>query len=458
MNLDKFPRGTEIPSADQVRRLVQATVREMTGTNDVVTASDDQNTIVKKSDDQQFLRLPNRITAPGLDLGFSVDLVNLGEHAMVLVPENGETIVSANDLMSIAQGTAMTARVVDVDSSGNRSWLVAGALTDYNDTTPWTQRTPIVPETDNRGVAWSPSLGLFAAVSGGGVQGRIQTSPDGVTWTERTSPDVNTKWTDIVWSEETGLFVAVGFVAGFGAGVRIMTSPDAITWTARNSDAVVLNAVAYSPELGRFVAAGWSTSLSLVYTSSDGITWVSHDITAVVPWLDYAPSQIEWSPELGLFVMGSDAGTSVMLVTSKDGITWTVTLRYPAGGNGIGSVNWSPQLGKFIALTDYGLDPSTIPPVYTSSDGYNWTGFVVPGLFYPYGSTWVDGYGLFIAKNYNDDVMWISTDGENWESVSTGTNSFIAGPGNFAWSPELGIVVVVGYSLNTLRIATSNPL
>ena len=72
------------------------------------------------------------------------------------------------------------------------------------------------------GIAWSPELGLFAAVANSGVGNRVMTSPDGINWTIRTSAADN-DWHSIAWSPELGLFAAVAFT---GVGNRVMTSPD----------------------------------------------------------------------------------------------------------------------------------------------------------------------------------------------------------------------------------------
>ena len=71
-----------------------------------------------------------------------------------------------------------------------------------------------------RAIAWSSTLGLFAAVSTSGTGNRVMTSPDGITWNGRTSA-VDNNWTAIAWSSTLGLFAAV---ASSGTGNRVMTS------------------------------------------------------------------------------------------------------------------------------------------------------------------------------------------------------------------------------------------
>lgn len=81
-------------------------------------------------------------------------------------------------------------------------------------------------------VVWSSTVGLFVAVSHGGVVNSVMTSPDGINWTLRAA--LSNQWTCVTYSENEGLFVAV---SDTGTGDRVMTSPDGITWTSRNSAA-----------------------------------------------------------------------------------------------------------------------------------------------------------------------------------------------------------------------------
>ncbi len=83
----------------------------------------------------------------------------------------------------------------------------------------WASRTSAA---DNQwiAIAWSPQLGLFAAVAFTGTGNRVMTSPDGINWTARTSAADN-QWIAIAWSPELGLFAAVAYS---GTGNRVMTS------------------------------------------------------------------------------------------------------------------------------------------------------------------------------------------------------------------------------------------
>src|SRR3972149_5500120 len=142
-------------------------------------------------------------------------------------------------------------------------------------------------------VAWSPELGLFAAVSFSGTGNRVMTSPNGINWTIRTSAADN-DWGSVAWSPALGLFAAVSFS---GTGNRVMTSPDGINWTIRTSAADNdWGSVAWSPALGLFAAVSFSGTGNRVMTSPDGINWTIRTSAADNSW-----SSVAWSPALGLF-------------------------------------------------------------------------------------------------------------------------------------------------------------
>ena len=100
-------------------------------------------------------------------------------------------------------------------------WVAVGYFggdsveTSSNNGTSWTAHsTPMDSGSDPpNAVAWSPALALFCA---GTPTGKIYTSPDGVTWTLSGTPF--TEVFDIAWSGELGVFVAVGEYTPAAAG------------------------------------------------------------------------------------------------------------------------------------------------------------------------------------------------------------------------------------------------
>lgn len=130
--------------------------------------------------------------------------------------------------------------------------------------TSWTQRSVVGATTSFSGIDWSPSLALFAAVGSAGI---VQTSPDGITWTSRT-PSSAAPWLDIAWSPTLGMFAA----CSDGNNAKVMTSTNGTTWTERLSlgSGTDLRRITWSTALGLFIIAGNGT---IIYTSSNGTSW-----------------------------------------------------------------------------------------------------------------------------------------------------------------------------------------
>jgi len=252
--------------------------------------------------------------------------------------------------------------------------------------TAWTIRTSAA-DNDWHGIAWSPELGLFAAVADTGTGNRVMTSPDGINWTIRTSAADN-NWYAIAWSPELRLFAAVAYT---GTGNRVMTSPDGINWTSRTSAADnSWMAIAWSPELGLFAAVASSGTGNRVMTSPDGINWTIQTSAADNSW-----RAIAWSPELGLFAAVAYSGTGNRVMTSPDGINWTI--RTSAADNDWLGIAWSPELGLFAAVANTGSGNR----VMTSPDGINWTIRTSAADNGWYGIAWSPELGLFAAVAYS---------------------------------------------------------
>ena len=282
-------------------------------------------------------------------------------------------------------------------------------------------------------VAWSPELGLFAAVSPDGTN-RVMTSPDGITWTARSAAEAN-NWRAVSWSPELGLFAAV---SGDGTN-RVMTSTDGITWTARSAaEANFWIDIAWSPELGLFAAVS-SDGTNRVMTSPDGITWTARSAAEANGW-----ESVAWSPELGLFAAVSPDGTN-RVMTSPDGITWTA--RSAAANNAWLSVSWSPELGLFAAVSTTGSNQ-----VMTSSDGITWTIRADAESNEWRAVSWSPELGLFAAvSSTGTNRVMTSPDGITWTARSAAEAN---GWQSVAWSPELGLFAAVS-SDGTNRVMTS---
>lgn len=173
-----------------------------------------------------------------------------------------------------------------------------------------------------------------------------------------------------------------------------------------------------------FVAVGNS---GLILTSRDTVTWEEQIISTDSLYF------IVWSPQLSLFVTVGDNGS---IATSSDALTWTV--RTSPSTNGWATVEWSAELGLFVALAYEGVASRII----TSSDGISWTEGTLPVTGTWYWVIWVGDLGLFVAVSYDASSYIItSPDGITWTS-RTNSGEYLVSP---AWSPELNLLVAVGY-------------
>lgn len=303
-------------------------------------------------------------------------------------------------------------------------------------------------------IEWSSERSLFVAIgactTGTEPRKRVMTSPDGITWTPRTTPTGGGifAWRGLAWSPALGLFVAV---YGGGAG-RVMTSPDGITWTEGTPASTDLwNEVAWSPELNLFVAVGRTAiSGSAVMTSPDGFAWTLRTAAADVYW-----HAVEWSPELMQFVAIGGSTGPPKLMTSPDGITWTLATlpsfeRFEFISGGAKSLAWSPTIGMWAALATLSSFPNVIT-MLTSSDGVTWTLQSIPSsgdTAEEWGSLiWVHNaqYGFFMAVRYSQlatsNRILISQNGVDWQ-LSLLTDSASVFPTFAGFSPELRRLVL----------------
>jgi hypothetical protein len=279
------------------------------------------------------------------------------------------------------------------------------------------------------GVAWSPELGIFVAVSASSSPNGVMTSPDGVTWTHRT-PAANVQWEDVAWSPALTLFVAVSI------GGQVMSSPDGVVWTSRTASvASGWSGIAWSPAQAVFVAVADSGAGARVMRSSDGITWVSQTAAAVQAW-----ERVLWAPALGLFIACSSntLGTGAIM-TSPTGVTWTLRTTSDVAWN----LAWSPTLGVAVAVGSTG--------VMTSTNGTTWTthASALPAGSW-YGAVWAD-VGYFVA--IGTAGIGVSVDGIMWTIYTppaAGTWRALA------WAPSLGVIVAVGYTATPVSLLATN--
>lgn len=220
---------------------------------------------------------------------------------------------------------------------------------------------------DVRGVAYSPTLGLWLICGDGGM---LMTSPDGVTWTSRT-PDA--AFAGIFhachWSPTAALFIVVG------ASKEIQTSTDGVTWTQRDTAAgPTLYGVTHDGT--NFIAVGANGGAAYVITSPTGVTWTVRTgpssttrLTAVVSDGAGVVIAVGWP----------SSGTGRISVSTDHGVTWS-TDSAPATISNLNAVTRSPD-GLYYGAGDDG------DIVVSSDDGASWT-------VYRNGSSGPEAYGV----------------------------------------------------------------
>jgi len=139
-------------------------------------------------------------------------------------------------------------------------------------------------------VCWSSELNVFVAVFESGSH-RVMISSDGITW-QIIEVSLNS-WGDVAWSPQLGLYVAV---ADSGTGNRVMTSPDGTTWTDGSISDFSWDGILWS-DLGYFLGIARD---GYVAYSNEGFNWIESALSGTIRGGC-------WSKELGIFVIvGND--------------------------------------------------------------------------------------------------------------------------------------------------------
>jgi len=249
--------------------------------------------------------------------------------------------------------------------------------------------------------------GLFVAV-GGNPSDKVATSPDGVNWTARLLPVSGYNWKKIAYG--AGKFVAI---TGTSVGI---TSPDGITWT-QQAQPDTFELIAYQNSTFLATVVG---SVNYVYTSADGINWISRTIPVTSRWNGIAVGG-------GRFALVPYSSGSTTTISSTDGISW-------ASGTITANAGWQVTYGagKFVAIGSGNPSPSR-----TSTDGLTWAA----GGNLPVTTNWPAvsyGNGVFIAVNEDvapnssatstDGISWVARTmpGAGYKAITYGDAKFVA--------------------------------
>lgn len=316
------------------------------------------------------------------------------------VSTNGYLVASTTDGITYTQEVPVTdMRYICIAHSPSLAVTVALAgaydLTDYPirytaDGVTWYNARK--PNTGNyvlywSSVAWSPELGIFAAVtqdSGAPSIYGAMTSPDGINWTAYPQQYGDTYYKDIVWAPALSKFIGV---IAHSTGFEWLDSSNGQTWNAGfYAGLQTAHGITWSEELALAVCVCTGGTGNRVRTSPDGRTWTDRTSAANYTW-----NAVCWSAELGLFVAVASSGTGNRVMTSSDGLTWT--LRTTPLDYSWTNVCWGAERGKFMAVAS---DTQT-NNIMTSTDGITWT--AITSLYRPnlLDVTYAHGHCAFIA-------------------------------------------------------------
>lgn len=276
-------------------------------------------------------------------------------------------------------------------------------------------------------IAWSPSLGKFAALFSNGTH-RVFTSTDGVTWSPQTAAEANS-WRAICWSPDLNLFCAVSSDGTH----RVMTSSDGVTWNTQTAaEANGWRCVIWVHELSLFVA-GSDSGTHRIMTSSDGTTWNTQ--TASIGGVFQS---LAWSSTLSKLVAGNQGGAPMY---SSDASAWTTST---IAGGASTAVAWNPDGAYFLMV---GSTNS-----FKSTDGIHWT---LTNTTTPYSLNIQTANSLvysstfkrfFIGPSSNTaaglyGTIATSTDGYTWRMEALPEAATIT---TFAEAPSLSMIAAIG--------------
>ncbi len=216
--------------------------------------------------------------------------------------------------------------------------------------------------------AYSPELERAVFVYNNGVT-RIAYTDDGRNVISEGNPFDPAGWWGIAWSPELGMFAAVG-----DGEAEIITSPTGLpgSWTVRKGLTGVNGTrglcVAWSSALHRFVAIAVNreTFVTVARHSDNGVDWADANIAAFDPdW-----SAITYGPA-GFVAVGYDYDAEVgVSAKSADGLGWAFNALPLDGPSGVNYGN-----GKYLAC---GVGPAAQANLAWSVDGAGWTPLVLP--------------------------------------------------------------------------------
>jgi len=229
-----------------------------------------------------------------------------------------------------------------------------------------------------------------------GVNGRIQTSPNGNDWTPQTSGTSNWLF-KIIWNDNQ--FIAVG------ENGTILTSPDAIIWSQQKSDiTTTLRTVVWN---GTMLVAAGDNGVAL--SSSDGLMWnnLKSDIEQSIADIIWNGSQ---------FIAISDGINHSNIYSSDDAASWSLisTVFYE-----LSHIEYNGS----TYVTTGNKSPNSYFQYYilSSNDAITWEEKVAHGPSYLSDIKWANDQFLAVGAN---GKFQSSSDGDTWNEYYAGSDHF----------------------------------
>lgn len=286
-------------------------------------------------------------------------------------------------------------------------------------------------------VAYSHQLNIYVAVSHGSTTDGAMWSTDGQTW-HLVSVQAS-EWRSVAWSPELGMFVAV---SATGTN-RVMYSYDGKSWTGVAAIAKGWRWVLWVPQQRQFVAVAYSGTGQRVMTSPDGITWTARTTPSDQLW-----NEVVYLPKYNRLLAVASDGTFRVMTSDDAGVTWVLQ----TGSSSTGTYNgiaYSPELNTVTCVaTLTGGAPQTM---YSTDGGVTWTEGTIP-LRHWLDVDWSSELGCFTAvagygavEGDDSTRIGISFDGIHWRMKQHGTDRNYR---RIHWVPETGRFIVVAYSFS----------
>lgn len=252
------------------------------------------------------------------------------------------------------------------------------------------------------------------------------------------------------------IFIAVGSIGASTPLLIATETNDAAVWVSRSTAAAlasptaILQCIAYSPTLGRWVAAGYDSTSNfgdprVIYSDDGGNTWTA---ATPDPTTNFFINSICWTGT-GFIAVGQDSGfTNPRIMTSANGISWAQRTSAPTTvtlWNGVSGVS-----GTAVAV-----GTGTTKLSFSSNDGVGWSTETAPT-----GMTQINGVvcvpnGTHVCVGFGSSTNEIgsSINGTSWTTRAAPADHQYYG---VAYNGSLYVAVGMDGSSNlTPRIASS---